>query len=217
MSLLEIRPRELARDTDQLRDDRLFYVATDDKYAPDQYFKFFQIPRIKIDVIPTTDGTSHVKHVLTHLLERKKNEALDDGDELWMLLDTDHCITGSHLESFQSPLNQSKLENIQIAISRPCFELWLLLHVSDQLDEITELKNAAETEIKLKNVLGRYNKTKLKKEDYPLSSVRLACERARKLDTSPDSDIPPNNASRVYKLWDAILGKSLPSQLPVDI
>jgi hypothetical protein len=95
MSLIQRKPRPLARDAASLRDDRLFIVACDV-----QYFEFFRIPRVQVHVVPTEDGTSSAEHVLDRLRAIEHEE----GDELWMLLDTDHYTTGSHLGSFMSTI-----------------------------------------------------------------------------------------------------------------
>ena len=90
MSLTQRKPRPLIRDSESLRDDRLFIIACDDTYAPKQYFNFFSMARIKVHVIetPKEDTSSHATHVLKRLQEVK----YDEDDERWMLLDTDHCI-----------------------------------------------------------------------------------------------------------------------------
>ena len=71
MSLLNRQPRPIpSRDKDpaSLRDDRLFIIACDDTYAPQQYFGFFRMTRVQIHVIPTVDGTSAAQAVLERLL-----------------------------------------------------------------------------------------------------------------------------------------------------
>ncbi len=80
------QPRPLARDSQSLRDDRLFIVACDDTFAPKQYFDFYRLTRVKIHIVETADGTSAAPHVLERLLQYEH----DPDDELWMLLDTDH-------------------------------------------------------------------------------------------------------------------------------
>lgn len=104
MSLLRRKPRPLTRDTNSFRDDRLFIVACDDTYAPKQYFNFFRISRVKVHVVATPNGTSAARHVLDRLLEFD-HEA---DDELWMLLDTDHCTAGTHLKSFLQALADAR-------------------------------------------------------------------------------------------------------------
>src|SRR5450759_1167627 len=99
MSLFQRKARPLKTADTRLRDDRLFYVACDDTYAPLQYFNFFEIPRINVIVVETSDGTSSAGQVLDRLLERKSS-CLED-DELWLLLDTDHYTSGRHIKSFK--------------------------------------------------------------------------------------------------------------------
>lgn len=220
MSLISRQPRPLIRDTESLRDDRLFIIACDDTYAPKQYFDFFRIPRIQVNVVetPKEETTSHAIYVLSRLQKYKEKHQVDDDDELWMLLDTDHCIKEGHLTSFIQAIGDAKEQGIKVALSRPCFEIWLLLHHVDE-SAVISIKNARETEIALREALaGQYNKTNLKSEHYSLSAVREAYLKAKKLDkTVSGGDIPNANTSRVYLLWQAILSKSLTSQLQPEL
>lgn len=213
MSLIQRKSRPLTRDTVSLRDDRLFIVACDDTYAPKQYFDFFRITRVQIHVVPTVDGTSAAEHVLGRLLEFEH----EPDDERWMLLDTDHCTEGTHLQSFLSAIREAKRQGVEVALSKPCFELWLLLHHLPE-NEIVSLSNARSVEEALRARLGQYNKTKLKREHYPIASVSAACIRAAKLDeAAAGSDLPDSNVSRVYRLWRAIAAKALPSQFSAEL
>jgi hypothetical protein len=213
MSLLQRKPRPLKRDSGSLRDDRLFIVACDDTYAPDQYFNFFRLPRVQVKVIPTEDNTSHAEHVLNRL----KQFDHDDDDELWMLLDTDHCTSGAHLKNFNNALRDADNAGVRVALSKPCFELWLLLHHVDE-ENVTAINNAKQTESALRQALGEYDKTSLKPANFPFAAVALACQRAARLDLATgNSTIPKQNTSRVYLLWQAILAKALPSQLPAEL
>lgn len=213
MSLVKRKARPLSRDAAGLRDDRLFIVACDDTFAPKQYFDFFRFTRVKIHVVPTTDGTSAAAHVLDRLLQFEH----DPDDELWMLLDTDHYTQGSHLQSFTMALRDAKQKGVNVALSKPCFELWLLLHHTDE-SHVIDLPTAGDVESKLRAVCGEYNKTNLKASHYPLESAVDAYARATRLDaTVAGGDIPTCNTSRVYQLLEAIVSKALPSQLPVQL
>jgi len=213
MGLTQRKARPLNRDVASFRDTRLFIVACDDTYAPKQYFDFFSVSRIQVHVIETQDGTSSAQYVLRRLVEI---EHADD-DELWLLLDTDHCTQGTHLQTFTQALKEAREKGVNVALSKPCFELWLLLHHEDE-GVVGELKNAEEAEGALRLKLGAYNKRSLKKEHYPLARVRDAVLRAEKLDnTVAGGDIPQGNTSRVYQLWKAILAKTTPSQLPPEL
>ncbi|MBI3229533.1 MAG: RloB domain-containing protein [Burkholderiales bacterium] len=211
MSLIQRTRRPLSRDKQSFRDDRLFIIACDDTYAPKQYFDFFQLPRVQVQVIATQDGQSHAQFVL----QRLKEIAFDEDDQRWMLLDTDHCTKKEHLPSYLQALKEANEAGVQVALSCPSFEFWLLLHHLD-LAEIGELKNAKQVEDLLRNTLGTYNKTRLKAEHFPPSSLALACRRAAALD-NPSETIPSINGSRVYLLWREIVQAALPSQLSTEM
>ena len=213
MALTQRKPRPLTRDVASFRDDRLFIVACDDTYAPKQYFGFFQIPRVHVHVVATEDGTSAAEHVL----ERLRNIDHEKDDELWLLLDTDHYAAGGHIKSFRAAIVAAKQQGINIALSKPCFELWLLLHHEEE-SAVRLLPDCGALSDVLRAKLGQYNKTNLKPEHYPVASVKEAWVRARSLDeTVQGGDIPSDNTTRVYKLWAAIAAKALPSQLPPEL
>jgi len=212
MSLVPRQPRPLIRGTGRLRDDRLFIVACDDTYAPKQYFDFFRLARVQIHVIASEGGEGHARHVLDRLLTIDH----EDDDERWLLLDTNHYAQKNHLPSFLEAIGEAKRQGVTVAISKPCFELWLLLHHVDHAD-VTALATAAAEQM-LRAKLGEYNKTNLKPEHYPLASVCLACKRAEALnETVAGGEIPQGNTSRVYQLWKSIVAKALPSQLPAEL
>jgi hypothetical protein len=213
MSLLQLKPRPLTREVSDFRDDRLFIVACDDTFAPSQYFNFFKLDRVKVHVVPTIDGTSHAEHVLERLMSYEHRE----DDELWMLLDTDHCIQGGHVKSYIRALKDANNKGVNVAVSRSCFEVWLLLHHLDE-SAVILLRNATETEIALRQTLDSYNKSSLQEEHYPLSAVVLACQRAEKLDQAvKGTHIPKSVTSRVYKLWKSIVNGASPLQLPPEL
>jgi len=196
-----------------LRDDRLFIIACDDTYAPDQYFGFFKFTRVKIHVVPTLNGTSTANAVLARLLEFK----YDDDDERWLILDVDHLDQDSHLAGFMRALQDAEDNGVKVALSKPCFELWLLLHHEPETS-LSQLPDAYAVERALRARLGEYNKTNLKQEHYPLSAVSAACERAERLDSNVlGGDIPKSNTSRVYLIWKAIAAKALPTQFPIEL
>ncbi len=209
------KPRPLIRDTESCRDDRLFIVACDDTYAPKQYFGFFKLPRIQVHVVPTPpdSNTCHAIDVLGRLKEVDHN----DYDERWLLLDTDHYTQGAHLQGFTLALKQAREAGINVALSKPCFEFWLLLHHVEGI-AVAELPDAKAAEAKLRATLGgRYNKKRLQAYDFPLASVQQACLQAEQLDLLHPQVIPSGNTSRVYQLWRAIVGCALPSQLPKEL
>jgi len=213
MSLFPLKPRPIpTRDKDpaRLRDDRLFIVACDDTFAPKQYFNFLKLNRVRIHVVPTEKCDSVAAAVLERLLQFEHEEY----DERWLLLDTDHCIFGTHLASFLRALKDAEDQGVKVALSRPCFEVWLLLHHVEP-PEVSPLNNARETENALRKAIGEYNKTNIKPEHYPPDAIAQASDRARALDQIVTGGlIPDSNTTRVYKLLESIAQKALPSELP---
>lgn len=211
MSLKSRKPRPIKRDAESLRDDRLFIIACDDTYAPKQYFDAYRLRGVQIAVVEARDGKVSARHVLERILAHKD---LEEDDERWMLLDTDHYIKDNHFPSFIEAISEARQQGIRVALSRPSFEVWLLLH-HVAAAEIENLTDAKAVEKRLKEVLGSYNKTNLDSRKFPLELVPPACRKAEERDaTVPGGDRPERNTTRVYQLWYAILSKALPSQLP---
>ncbi len=206
-------PRPLSRQVGTLRDDRLFIVACDDTYAPKQYFGFFKLPRVQIHVVPTVDGASSAQHVL----DRLKSIEFEEDDERWLLLDTDHCLRGSHVKGFTSALRDAQASNCQVALSCPCFEIWLLLHHIDHV-HVQTLTLAKQAEDVLRATLGSYDKTRLKAKDFGVETVAAAIKRSEELSKGDGGGLIPNGVStRVHHLWKSILGKVLASQVPMAL
>ncbi len=134
-----------------------------------------------------------------------------------MLLDTDHCTKGTHLASFVAALSVARQKGVSVALSKPCFEIWLLLHHVDEA-RLESHPACEHVERALRTRLGEYNKTNLKPEHFSLASVADACARARRLDAAvPGGEIPGANTTRVFRLWEAIVSKALPAQLPLEL
>jgi hypothetical protein len=96
-----------------------------------------------------------------------------------------------------------------VAVSNPCFEFWLLLHIKDIADydenELALILNNAKVsnkknyvDSKITEIFGSYNKSNPKPELF-LPTIDFAIEQAKKLDTRED-EFPQNLGSHVYKV-----------------
>jgi hypothetical protein len=213
MSLLNRKPLSIGRAQRALHDDRVFVVATDDTYAPEQYFEHLPLPRVKVIVVPTPvgSGLSSPGHVVERLKDAFRNvsqrKQIQSGDEFWVFLDTDHHVRDAHLEGMLEALLTARQVGFEIAISNPCFELWLLLHRADVAPG-TIFSNCGEVVQKLRDTLGQYNKTSIKVGQFPLARVPDAIRRARALETAPDDPTgpwPQQAGTRVYRLLERVL------------
>ena len=216
MSLLNRKPLSIGRAERTLRDDRVFVVATDDTYAPSQYFENLPLPRVKVTVLPTpvNSGLSApvyvVERLKTAFASVKRRGQIQSGDEFWVFLDTDHHFSATNLPGTMEALRTAQQVGFEIAVSNPCFELWLLLHHADVASG-TVFSGCAEVEARLRAALGQYNKTSIKAGQFPLARVPDAIRRARFLENQPDDPgghRPQQTGTRVYRLLERVLPPS---------
>jgi hypothetical protein len=215
MSLINRPPIKIERADGRPRDGRYFLIATEDTHAPKQYFEILGLKTVIVEVLETPKGSglSAPKHVVDRAKaayeEVKKNEVLEEGDEFWVLLDTDHHFKGNHARGTLEALESAKESGLEVAISNPCFELWLLLHHADVQLKV-KLKSK-DTEKQLRSLLGSYNKTNIQFKNFPKSKIPDAIRRARALEECPDNPQgwPKSVGTRVYRLMESIFGTSL--------
>lgn len=207
MSLLNRKPLSIGRGERKLRDDRFFVVATDDTYAPAQYFEHLPLPRVRIMVLPTPAGSglSAPVHVVQRLKDAFKDvsqrKQVQSGDEFWVLLDTDHHFRDNNMVGTLEAIRAAQQVGFEVAVSNPCFELWLLLHHVDVPLGTTFAKCEA-VEAQIRASLGQYNKTSIKPGQFPLDRVLDAIRRARVLETKPNSAWPEQVGTHVYRLME---------------
>jgi hypothetical protein len=213
MSLLGRTPISIGRAERERRDDRFFVVAAEDTYAPRQYFDGLDFHRVKVVVLPTPPGSglSSPEKVVERLKEAfqeaKRNRECQEDDEFWVLFDADHHVRDTHLRGTTKALAQAKQVGFEVAISNPCFELWLLLH-HEEVPSGQQLSKCAEVEARLNAVLGSYDKTSIKPGVFPIEKVPAAIRRARVMETNPDAPEgrwPESTGTRVYRLLESIL------------
>jgi len=204
MNLRRRKPRPLAREDKTFRDDRLFVIATEDTLAPDHYFRIFRNPRIKVRVLPTEAGLSAPEHVLDRLDGFAKEFELMQEDELWLMLDTDHWAEPNHIANFNRVCAEATRKGYHLAHSNPCFEIWLLLHVTD-LAAADQFKNCAEVVQRLREALGEYSKRTIDPARFSPDTAALAVARAEKLDAASDDRWPQRTGSHVYRVVKKLL------------
>jgi len=204
MNLRCRKPRPLAREEKTYRDDRLFVIATEDTLAPDHYFRIFRNPRIKVRVLPTEGGLSAPEHVLDRLGGFAKEFALMEEDELWLMLDTDHWVEPNHIANFDRVCTEATQKGFQLAHSNPCFEIWLLLHVTD-LDAADQFRTCEEVVQRLREALGGYSKRRIDPVTFSPGTAAIAVARAEKLDGASDDRWPQRTGTHVYRVVKKLL------------
>lgn len=202
------------------RDARLVVVASEGKDTERIYFKAlakeYANPRVHVHVLERSEdekNNSSPEHVLKQLNDYKTQYALEADDELWLVVDKDSWTDGM---LFRVAAVCAKDAAMNMALSNPCFELWLLLHLEDAtsltpeeykmwLENRRKSKNADPyLKVRLRQKLGSYHESSY---DAPalVVNVETAIERARRLDKGPDDRWPQTLGTRVYLLAESVV------------
>ena len=80
------------------------------------------------DRVKYVDPVTSPEHVLKQLNDYKSQYELEADDELWLVVDKDRW-TEAMLSRVATECSQEIA--MHMALSNPCFELWLLLHLED--------------------------------------------------------------------------------------
>ena len=196
--------------TTAVRDARLIIIAAEGTNTEKAYFdalaaEYFN-PRVHVKVLDHLDLASAPEHVLT-LLDgfRKEFRIRTDYDELWLVVDVDRW--GEDKLSSIATMCVQKL--YQFAVSNPCFEIWLLLHLRSlddydvvHLEEFRANRNVNDRtrlERELVALLGSYSKSHPEMSHF-LPYVETAIARAQAIDLHPEQRWPNDLGSRVYRL-----------------
>jgi hypothetical protein len=194
MALTSRKRRPLDRTREHLRDTRLVIIATEGRETERQYFAMFRSTRVQVQVLATgDDNRSAPEHVLTRLRQFRDDYQLGEDDALWLMIDVDRWGQ----EKLALIAREAPAGGFGLAVSHPCFEVWLLLHFTDRIP-VTDRCN--EMESNLRQALGgSYNKAKLDPSAFA-PHVSAAVERAQAADSSPTDRWPNTPGSHVYKL-----------------
>ena len=162
------------------------------------YFKEFRrLERrlIELEIVPAgvpktvVEVAVAMKKKSDEMAKQRKDENLRY-DYVWCLFDIDEH------PNVEDAKQQARDNSLEIAISNPCFELWLLLHFQDQNAHIDRnpLKHLC-----IKHMPG-YVKTPFCDALFP--NLATAIARAAKLDKRNESNSKPfaNPSTGVYRL-----------------
>lgn len=200
MSLTSRKLRPLNRKIQHLRDTRLVIIATEGELTEKQYFSLFErkSSRLQVKVLETTDGASAPKHVLQRLQQFKKDFNLLSGDALWLVVDKDRWPN----EQLSDVARRSQQMKFGLAVSNPCFELWLYLHQSSPPAKMSKM-SSRDLGKALSKLLGSYDKANIIPERFE-PHVDKAIENAKALDVRPGERWPNQLGTRVYRVIEAI-------------
>jgi RloB-like protein len=189
------RTKLLDRQHDR-RDARLFIIATEGAVTEKKYFQMFGSSRIKIEVLETgSDNKSAPKYVIYRLNSFKEQFDLHEDDMLWLVVDVDRWNKDGELSQI---CREAKQKNYHLAISNPCFEVWLCLHFGD-LDP--EDRTCKQFKSSLGRILGSCDSSISPYEPH----LAAAVERAKILHPDLQQNWPPTIGTHVHRLVEILL------------
>lgn len=200
MSLTARRRRPLDRTIHHLRDTRFVVVATEGERTEEQYFSFFERKgsRVRVVVLGTTNGKSSPRHVLARLVHWSQKLQLTKDDALCLVVDEDRWPKAQLREVAKEAVRR----RYELAISCPCFEVWLYLHLADPPGSMAAM-NSRQVQEELRRVLGNYDRVNLKMEPFA-QHVGDAVRRAQGLDCYQKERWPRRPGTRVYRVIEHI-------------
>lgn len=200
------------------RDARLIVIASEGKDTERIYIKAlaetYSNPRVHVHILERGDGEENSSSpVLKQLNDYKSAYELEDNDELWLVIDKDRWK-----DSTLSDVAKACVQDcfMHMALSNPCIELWLLLHLVDtstlspeELRLWTENKRRTKSsdpflKVLLRKRMGAYHESRYDTA-LLIPYVNLAIERARTLDANPNDRWPQTLGTRVYLLAESIM------------
>ena len=210
---------ELFRESNSKLKEKIFILAYEGNKTEAKYFEALKetirFNNELIHLVSLKRPKRDTKSAPIHVFNKLKREAKDEynfkvTDELWMIIDRDQWINIPEINTLCK--NEG---NFYLALSNPCFEFWLLLHIKDKSEfseeeiiKIYENRKSSATKTYLKKLLGDlledgYNESNPKpKRFFPY--IDIAIVRAKGLD-NPDEDFPTQLGSHVYKLVEKII------------
>ncbi len=203
-----------ARKSGTREQKRRFVIAVEGEETEYAYFnelidkQIGKNPRLQVEILPTIDGASSPVAVLQRLHEKINVGVYCPEDSFWIVIDKDKW-QGKQLGTIT---RESRKKNYKIAMSYPCFELWLLLHLKDlsklSAIEIPLLRGKRE----LKHEIAKIRKSLPHKENIGMhlflnnNRLMIAIENAKKLNTATNANyILTSHGSSVYHLVEELL------------
>ncbi len=192
---------------------KLFVIATEGIKTEIKYFEQFKSEEyynnqsVFVEVLKRLTTDSSPSAVIKQLNGFSNEFNLKEDDELWMVIDRDKQSWSAKQIAEIARLCIQK--RYGLALSNPCFEIWLLLHVKnineysntikEELFRNIKIGGRGRIEVELLAICGTYNKSNLNVDDY-LPHVNDAILRAEELTRNLNERWPNYLGSHVYKL-----------------
>jgi hypothetical protein len=218
-------PREpipLIREGGFLEAEKMFVLSYEGNVSEKKYFEDFRRSGLfnnngLIEIIslkrPSNRGSDPI-NVKKLLQEAKKEYRFKNTDEFWLIIDRDDWEI-IHNHNFDKLVDDCKKEkNFFLAMSNPCFEIWLILHLknineydADEKQRILKNEKISNSKNYIDKVLSEIQGRGYNKRPDPrvfLPFTRTAIHRAKELDNK-NEDYPKQLGTHIYKLIEKLI------------
>lgn len=181
---------------------RLFVIVCEGKVTEPQYFSLPVFSRnSKHHILQIKSSNSSPAGLLKRVKSYIQKNRLEKTDQVWIVSDTDEW-PDEQLRLLYAW--REKQKNFGLALSKPNFEYWLLLHFEDG----NKISNKQDCLMKLKKYLPNYEKA-IPCAKFTQENITLAVKRARARHQNNDFDNKHNaGVTLVYKLVEQLLPNS---------
>lgn len=205
-----IKKRDFRRVSNCRDVKKIFVIATEGEKTEPVYFNDLKAlhrnPLVYVTVLKRQNSASSPNHVIRELNRFKSLYELKPKDELWIVVDRDNW----GYRNLSTTARQCLQKKYNLAVSNPCFEVWLLLHLRDiskcspqKIMALSE-NTTRDLEKEIRSICGFYNKSNPDTSKF-LPHVKIAIRRAKKLDINPSHRWPNSIGTTVYRLAEKII------------
>ena len=179
-----------------------YIIATEGEKTEKIYFEKFREQNFRknifIQILETKkDGDSSPRKVLERLNKFAREKVFDENrDECWIVIDYDFWSDKKLNEIY----GECKERNYKLAVSNPCFELWLNFHQDNPKTPNT----CAECQKEVKKLLGNYNKSNYD-VDKLLEKLEKAIGKSSQLHKNKNESYPKETGTHVYLLVEKLI------------
>ncbi len=143
----------------------MIVIIAEGEDKEEKYFKtvreIIRTQRVKIEVVGQEEHKSAPNFIEARINKAKKDYQLDEVDIVWLVFDKDKWEEHS-LFGIPASLDKKFDFKIKLAVSNPCFEVWLMCHTSLEYDEnFKRVKNCKQLKPLLHKLTGGFDISKL--------------------------------------------------------
>ena len=181
------------------RDSNLFVISCEGAKREVGYFKALTqgMRRVRVEILhpgKLEDSGSDPRSVLDRAVRYVEQNDISDGDEFWLVIDRDR---------WEDKMIREVISHCQdhpgwdIAISNPCFEVWLLFH------RTKDFYYPSATCKDYKRILNDQTPMGYAPESYvPLN--KIACRNAKDADGNPGHPFANPGTSKIYLMMESL-------------